>query len=185
MTINLSFYGDNQRLIKKISFVVASIFLIITLFNTPLTLAQTYALKFVQIRAYAANYTQSEDFFVRVNATINFTVASPPVGENQGSVALYNNTIIFLREDIGKNVTMILSWGDEVSIMRGENFQLGGVRSSDPDIETISYIGNANMVVINGFIIPEYPSWIILPFLLVSSLCMVIFSKKLFNNRSK
>lgn len=152
-------------------------FFVIALFKVPLTFAQSESWDSVRVRAFGTNITMSGDQLT-VNSTISFTVTSPPADVTEGMQEWYNNTIFVLDEESGENFTRILSPGDVVFIMKGDNFRTSTGGTSDPDIKSISYTGSANMLLVNSAIIPELSSISILTVFWIATFLVAIVYRK-------
>jgi len=155
---------------KKIGLIVSMIlFLVIALFSSPLTFAQSAGWAEVQISAYGTNLVEGDP----VPETFSFTVVVPPSGSE------ITNTVYVLNEDTGENYTKTLAPGDiVVASYIGMSPQVSIINAAEPDHYIISYDGEATGVSINSTYIPEFSPILIVPMFIAATLLAIFYRRK-------
>ena len=147
----------------KIGFIVAStFFLVIALFNPPLTFAQDPGF-FCMLNVKCTNLVTNE-----TDGFFSFTVSSSDTDAP--------NSIIAVNSD-GVENSRILSPGDTVVV----NYSLFYVNDLDYSTESgiLIYAGPADSMTINVVEIPEFPSIIITPLFMIATLfTAVVYRRK-------
>jgi len=148
----------------KIGFIVVStLFLVIVLFNAPLTLAQdpVYA---CMLNVKCTNLVTDE-----ANGFFSFTVSSPDTGTP--------NSITAIKYSDGVENSKILSPGETVVV----KYSFFLVTDLDYSTESgiLKYTGPADSVAINTVEIPEFPSILItVLFMITTLLAAVVYRRK-------
>ena len=147
----------------KIGFIVAStLFLVIALFNAPLTFAQdpVYA---CMLNVKCTNLVTDE-----ANGFFSFTVSSPDTGTP--------NLITAIKYSDGVENSKILSPGETVVV----KYSFFYVTDLDYSAESgiLKYTGPADSVTINAAEIPEFPIGVIIPVSLILGTCATIILRK-------
>ena len=145
----------------KIGFIVAStLFLVIALFNAPLTFAQPWDWCVVNAQSTDLVTDETDGFF-------SFTVISPDPGTtNSISAAIFG----------GENYEELLSPGDTV-VVRYTEFVADDLVVF-PESGHVIYQGPADSVTINGTLIPEFPLFLVLPLFMTATLLATIFYRR-------
>lgn len=158
---------------RKIVFMIASsCFLLIVLFNLPLTFAQTVPtpLDYVKVSAYGV---ELEEDFPNVGSFV-FTVANlPPGSEILNSIEVSHS---------GENSTINLSQGDRVSLIYSgrDVISISLLPATEPDHFVILYEGQTLSLQINADYIPEFPSFLLMFLALIGIGVAGTFYKKKF-----
>ncbi|MCJ7614191.1 hypothetical protein MUO71_05445 [Candidatus Bathyarchaeota archaeon] len=152
----------------KIGFIVAStLFLVIALFNAPLTFAQVGLWDSCQILAYGTNIEEDHEV-----GSFSFIAAVPPTGSE------ITNSIAVMDYDSGENYTIILSEGDIVLVIYDTVISMNIEVASEADHYTILFEGSADYVSINSAVIPEFPTILIIPMFMTATLLAIIYRRK-------
>ena len=147
---------------KKIGIIIAStLFLVIALFNAPLTFAQDGYACIIDVKCTNLVTDETNGFF-------SFTVSTPDTGTYNRILAVNMSTA----EEHVRNVTL----GDTVVV----SYSFFYVTDLDysPESGILKYSGPADSVTINATEIPEFPPAIIIPVFMTATLLAIIYRKK-------
>jgi len=148
---------------KKIGIIIAStLFLVITLFNAPLTFAQDSGYACI-VDVKCTNLVTDE-----TNGFFSFTVSTQDIGTN--------NRIVAINMSSGAEHVRNVTLGDTVVVSYSFFYATDLDYSTESGI--LRYTGPADSVTINATEIPEFPPAIIIPVFMTATLLAIIYRKK-------
>lgn len=158
---------------KKIGIIsICTIFLIAISTSAPLTFAQVDYWDYCKISAYVTNLNDYSTSSTNTHR-YDFTIAEPPAGSN------VTNTIYVRNDDNGVNYTKNLSIGDLV-YLNYENLNPTDLRvneATETNYFIVNYEGEVLDLQINSVLIPEFPTILIVPIFMITTLLAIIYRK--------
>ncbi len=155
---------------KKIGFVVAfTLFLVVALFNVPLTFAQHW--DDCKVSAYGTYLIEMK---VGKISWFEFKVVSPPAGSE------ITNTIYVINYSIFETYTKNLEAGDYV-IVRYDDFTPDIIEittASDGLHYSIYFEGEVGVITINAVFVPEFSPMLIVPMFITATALAIIYRRK-------